>query len=506
MQISTFNGNDTRPEAVFTATALSMVPGLGQIYNGEARKGLLFFCAGAVNLIFLSLILFKCMVLAGARLIGSSMHVRINPAVMDLLNNLDIRSPQMFVLCLLFFAFTLFCLQDAMEKRLLLRKQAIYSSQVLELAEATSGSYFARIDVWSMFLLVLFLLVPPETKNQITNIEFISPQPKAEKPVKSLFAGLEILRMLEKPKPNLLPIRQPDNQKSKINLRATRLRTQAINHPAARNSNSDLRENTSMDSAKQLKPNFSLAKAAPPTMPLPEPQTAPLKSAQSSVAPPLPVPTKTLTTAANTESASTAPGCCHRAFNFQQHAAANRYLKRRVKVLRHCFASAKSFYPGSNGWSFRAPVIQKAAQQSDGDAPLSPPVPSARSAAGRSSSAIGGPPSPKSAPAAIPGRASVAVGPAVPAVGASPSRGVGAVPPAGNNERAPSTESRPCLIMLNHDQPAKAYQKILKRLPKISDSNRVVVTFKIHTNGELSDLHLLRSSGHTGADNRLKGC
>ncbi len=50
----------------FTAAALSVVPGLGQLYNGDSTKGFLFIDVAFVNFLVLCLILFrrlsKCLV------------------------------------------------------------------------------------------------------------------------------------------------------------------------------------------------------------------------------------------------------------------------------------------------------------------------------------------------------------------------------------------------------------------------------------------------------------
>jgi TM2 domain-containing membrane protein YozV len=141
MQKSTFSDQDGRPETDYIAAALSVVPGLGQIYNGESREGILFFCAGAASFMFVTLIWAKGSLVAGAKFLGTNSHIYLNSDALKCLSDLDIRSPQMLLLCLLLSAFIVFCLKDAMEGRLRSRQRKACSTDGLKISEAASASF-----------------------------------------------------------------------------------------------------------------------------------------------------------------------------------------------------------------------------------------------------------------------------------------------------------------------------------------------------------------------------
>ena len=183
MQVSGFDKTTCRPAPAYVAAALSTVPGLGQIYNGEVRKGFLYFCSGVPSLVLVALICHKGTLVDLAKFIAANSHIHVNSALLNCLNVLDFRSPQTIVLCLLLSAFSFFCIKDALGNELSSQHIELDSGEKLKISEATSGSYILHAVLFAaMLVLGLFIFVPPEIKKQAVEIEFTSEQSETLKP------------------------------------------------------------------------------------------------------------------------------------------------------------------------------------------------------------------------------------------------------------------------------------------------------------------------------------
>jgi TM2 domain-containing membrane protein YozV len=183
MQGSSFDKTTCRQASAYVAAALSTVPGLGQIYNGEVRKGFLYFCSGAPSFVLVALIFHKGTLVDLAKFIAANSHIHVNSTLLNCLNVLDFRSPQTIVLCLLLSAFSFFCIKDALEIELRSQQTELDSSERLKISEATSGSYVLHaVLLAAMLVLGLFIFVPPEIKKQAVEIEFTSEQSETLKP------------------------------------------------------------------------------------------------------------------------------------------------------------------------------------------------------------------------------------------------------------------------------------------------------------------------------------
>jgi hypothetical protein len=88
------------------AMALSVVPGFGQLYNGESRKGLLFFLATGLNCLALLLWAVRETLFAFFDSVASVMHVSLNQDVAKALLSIKANSLIGYaLLLLLFFSF-----------------------------------------------------------------------------------------------------------------------------------------------------------------------------------------------------------------------------------------------------------------------------------------------------------------------------------------------------------------------------------------------------------------
>ena len=164
-----------------TAAFMSLIPGLGQLYNGQRRKGLLFLAVDIINLIILNILIFTSPIVQAFSDFGIANHVKPNPGLKYALLQLHLGSPPSMVLIGMMVAFIAFAMRDAYDNAAHIHRRSLYPEYVMEMPEATSGSYllhFALIVVG--FILAFFFLIPPPPSRQVTDIEFVQNQPKVE--------------------------------------------------------------------------------------------------------------------------------------------------------------------------------------------------------------------------------------------------------------------------------------------------------------------------------------
>jgi TonB family protein len=148
---------------------LSVVPGLGQLRNGEVAKGSLFLLVMLANLA-----------------VAYGLYIGKAPA-----------SAQIIYIGLIGL-FVAYAIREAYDRAVrIIRDQQQPPKFALTLPEAASGSYLAHAAMMGAFLLaVLFMIQPPPPTKQITNIELVAPdKPKPPAPAKK-----EPKRDLPKPK------------------------------------------------------------------------------------------------------------------------------------------------------------------------------------------------------------------------------------------------------------------------------------------------------------------
>ncbi|MBZ0184985.1 MAG: hypothetical protein K8F91_01945, partial [Candidatus Obscuribacterales bacterium] len=168
------------------AGLMSVVPGLGQLYNGENRKGLLFLCVGAINFIIFLSLMFNSAVLSAIAGFGQSFNIQPNVLLLGAMTSLNLGSPASLVLMGLFLAFMAYAMRDAYDHAARLHRKHIYADAIMEMPEATSGSYLFHVACMVTFLiLAFFFLIPPPPKVQITDIEFIQNQQEVKRKIKS---------------------------------------------------------------------------------------------------------------------------------------------------------------------------------------------------------------------------------------------------------------------------------------------------------------------------------
>lgn len=197
------------------AGVLSLVPGLGQFYNGDQLKGWLFLEVGAINFVILAGIICADSISNGILQFADAHHFIANISLVKQLGAFKLGHPGatlLFVLCLAFIAFSV---RDAYDSALNLKNREIYKGHFLELSEATSGSYLAHFALMgALLLLSVFLLIPSPPRTQVTEIEFVSqPEKPQVKPLIMNRLDLHNRRAEGIHKPQM-PVRPQQGQKT----------------------------------------------------------------------------------------------------------------------------------------------------------------------------------------------------------------------------------------------------------------------------------------------------
>lgn len=521
-------GDRTSRDGLMTAAALSVVPGLGQIYNGEARKGLLFFCAGAANAGFLLLICVKGFLIAGAHALGSSMHVRLNSAVIDCLHNLDMRSPQMLLLCLLLIAFTLFCLRDALETRRHVRNREIYANEVIAISEAASGSYiFHALMFGAMFLLVLFLFVPPDLKPQITEITFVPEQPKTEREIHSKLRSINKSEnggkaspkpVLDTPRKSQAPSNsssrqteqtQPkqktenfEHKQSQVQAKPTQTKSESVTNPREAKKVEAKTEEAPAKTApsppttpRPPVPHFAQSKPADSPTPLPQPSTNRAATATTTPTPVLQA-VRTANTSTSNNSAplpllAMAPSANP---NFSPAPQATNNAGKVGSSPAPAPASGHHTHCDAGGPP--QPGIQSLANPTSGDSASRPSLSSGHpSHPGSSDGSPEAGPRPRTVPTGGGHGQPLAVGPVVAGVPKGAFDHGGPTAPGWEKDGPTGHDSEPSPDYAWYMQ---ELQRRIKRSwfpPKAPESKKVIVTFTIHKDGEPSNVRIFHSSG-----------
>jgi hypothetical protein len=128
------------------AARLSLTPGLGQLYNGETRKGLLFLSVAAINFVALVFVLFAKPIVDSMRAFGEAFHMTPNGVFGAMLTHWQFGSVVSIMFVAVDLCFMGFCVRDAYDHAALKRRK-IYPDFVLQLPEATSGSYIVYFSV-----------------------------------------------------------------------------------------------------------------------------------------------------------------------------------------------------------------------------------------------------------------------------------------------------------------------------------------------------------------------
>ncbi len=472
---------------------MSLFPGLGQLYNGEKRKGLLFVGVALCNFLVFLVLIFTRNILQTLLSFGAAFSMKPNVGLVNAVLQLHIGSPPSFILIGFFLAFIAFAIRDAYDNAASIHKKHIYPEYVLAMPEAISGSYlFHFAAIMFCFLLAFFFLIPPRPQPQITDIEFVQNQPPTRKKIVS-------------------------ERKAEHNSEA-----------AGKHENKEV----VAPSPAPKSPSKAAPKAAPTPQPKPEPKPTPTPTPHPSPSPsprpsPSPSPRPSPSPSPHpspspsphpSPSPTPRPTLTPRATPTPFTAPTGRPSPNPSPSPAPSFSHSGSTNPtpapkiamgpssGSSLFSAPAPVAIGTNAGGGNNNPVPVPV-----GGGSPNHGGGGGP----APAPAPSRASthgggggggssgpVMITPSIPrSAGGGGGESIQGNPDANNNPgRAPSVAAQ---ADVDFGPYMSDLQRRIKRAwfpPKGNESKRVVVVFKVHRGGELTNLKLDKSSGVAVAD------
>lgn len=160
------------------AAMLSIIPGLGHIYEGQKRKGFLFLAVSAINILLFLVIVLNDQMIANFLQIGASYHIQPNEQLIKVLKQVSFGSTVSIMFAGFVLSFLAYAIQDAYDQASFIKRHRIYAEHIMEMPEATSSSYIIHFALMaSCFILAMFFLVPPKPKQQVTDIMFIQNMP-----------------------------------------------------------------------------------------------------------------------------------------------------------------------------------------------------------------------------------------------------------------------------------------------------------------------------------------
>lgn len=528
-----------------TAAFLSLiVPGLGQMYNGETRKGALFMCVSAMNFILFLCLIFNDPILNTLLQFGQGLHVRPNKMLLAVLKEAHLGSAVSLVLIGFFISYIAYAVRDAYDHAALKRRR-IYPDFVIELPEATSGSYiFHFATMVSLFIIAFFFIIPMPPKGQITDIEFIQNQPPTQKRIQSKRKAEHNSENAGKhnPKkavqaPQASGKKSPSPAKQQQQPAKTPAATPAP-HPTPRPTPSPTPRPQAPSPAPSPRPMPTPApqpRMAPSPSPAPTPQAMPRPmAAMPRMAPsPMAMPTPSPAPGAAPRALAMAPmpSMAPSALSRPGSGSGPAMPTAMPRGTAGGFPGLPSLAPspvsiGSGGLPGFAPM-PKASTGGGGGGQTGAPAPiNASSGGGTGGGSRGGPSpvpvsggggssrgNPSGGPSGAPaptraGRGSSGGGASSGPVVIMPSvpRGGGGEGAEGNPGPNNNPNGRPS-VEASKDVDFGPYmadlQRRIKRAwypPRGQESKRVVVIFKVHSGGELSDLRIDKSSGTALAD------
>jgi TonB family protein len=459
-----------------TAALLSLLPGAGQIYNGEKRKGVLFLCVSFINFSILCLLLFTDGILRGLVEFGRSFHMLPNRELVSTIQQVHIGSPVSFVVLGLFVAFVAYAMRDAYDHAALVQRRHIYPEYVMQMTEAASGSYIIHVSLMvAAFILAFFFLILPPPRTQVTDIEFIQNQEPTKKKIISP-------RKAEHNSEN-----RGKHEEKPVQASSPAPKAPSKPTPAAKPTPQPVPKPSPTPSPRPVPQPSPHPTPAPSPHPTPAPSPHPSPSPQPKPTP-TPAPTPFFHPSAQ-PSPSPSPTPAPMAAG---HGAPSPAPSPRVGAAS-----------GAKGAGPMAPApVSVSSGDAGGGAPS--PVPTSGGGAPHHGGGTGPAPAPSRSHGGGGGGQSgpsLAVAPSVPrSAGGGGGDGLKGNPDA-NNNRGPSNTAAQADVDFG---PYMAdLQRRIKRAwfpPKGNESKRVVVIFKVHKGGELSNLRIEHSSGMAIAD------
>lgn len=160
------------------AAIISVLPGLGHLYNGETGKGLLFLAVGTVNLFIMGILIFHEPFVATLAAAGKIFGLILNEKNAAALGLSKPAFSSLFLYALILIGFTIFAVKDAYHQAQERLKGKQFARYYLGLAEASSGAYIVHFLLLACFILVsIYSTAPKPPREEIAEIELTQPEP-----------------------------------------------------------------------------------------------------------------------------------------------------------------------------------------------------------------------------------------------------------------------------------------------------------------------------------------
>ena len=186
--VAPFKAPDQLPEKVLRrdprkTALLSLIPGLGQLYNGETGKGLLFLSVTISNMVVFTCMVFSEEIIRALAQQAASMQMSIDWDLVKTLRVFHAGSPAFLIYVGLLLSFITYAMRDAYDQARRAQQGAVYAKYFLGLPEAASGSYLVHYAVTaSATIFVLFMVAPAKPTEQAIDIELVEPEKPAPPP------------------------------------------------------------------------------------------------------------------------------------------------------------------------------------------------------------------------------------------------------------------------------------------------------------------------------------
>ncbi len=194
-------GNKKKFEPVIIAF-YSIVPGVGQLYNGKTTKGILFLFATLISLSMLfgsihpsSTLEFTLVILSILKFLTGfifKFNFKPSPGADFLMDSIRFGGTFSTLLIFTIISFIIYSMVDAYmdADKMLQEQEREYDYKIIStdstkfrFSESTASSYILHSVFFGLlFITSLFLVIPSKDKEQITEIEFILPQIESKKP------------------------------------------------------------------------------------------------------------------------------------------------------------------------------------------------------------------------------------------------------------------------------------------------------------------------------------
>lgn len=191
------------------AAALSLIPGCGQLYNGETGKGLLFLGVTAANIGLLTLLFGTEPLLNCITQLAAGLHLTPKLDVHKTLEIIHTGRAVTLVYLSLILSFVVYAMREAYDCAKQQEHGKSFARFVFTLPEATSGSYLAHFSlICALLILVVFVMAPPPPQKQSTDIELVQdiPEPPPA-PAKPKPEAKQAPAKVETPKPKPEPVK-----------------------------------------------------------------------------------------------------------------------------------------------------------------------------------------------------------------------------------------------------------------------------------------------------------